>query len=67
MLSEIIARSSVYVVVVHMEVDVLKWYHVLFFSSHLSSGYKNKINKYEFRVSPCMVPRPIVIGSVVPK
>ena len=39
----------------------------LSFSSHLRSGFKNMINKYGLRMSPCMVPRLIEIGGVVPK
>ena len=65
MLSKIFARSSVYVVEVHVAVYVLKWYSMLSFSSHLNSGSKNIINKYGLSVSPCMVSRLIVIGDVV--
>ena len=55
MLSEIIARLYAYVVVVHVAVDVVKWYPMLSFSSHLNSGYKNIINKYGLSVYPCAV------------
>ena len=62
MLLEIIVRLFAYIVVLHREVDMLKWYPVLFFSSHLKSGFINMINKYGLRVSPCMVPWLISIG-----
>lgn len=67
MLSVIIARSSAYVVVVHVERDVLKWYPMLSFSNHLRSGSKNIINMYGLRVSPCMIPWLISTGGVVLK
>ena len=66
MLSVMIARSSAYAIVVQVDMDVLKWYPRLSFSSHLRSGSKNIINRYGLRVSPCMVPRLIVIGGVIP-
>ena len=50
-----------------MERDVLKWYPMLYFSSHLRSSSKNMINRYGLRVSPCMLLRLIVIGGVVLK
>lgn len=67
MLSKIIARLFAYAVVVHVEVNMLKWFSMSYFSNHHSNGYRNMINKYELRVSLCMVPRLIVIGCVVPK
>lgn len=66
-LLEIIARSFAYIVVVHVEVDMLKWYPMLFFSSHLKSDFRNMINMYGLRVSHCMVPWLIFIGGIVPK
>ena len=65
-LSDIMARSSAYAVVVHVDVDVFKWYPMLFFFSQRSRDYMNIINKYGLRVSPCMVPRLIVIGCIIP-
>ena len=67
MLSVIIAKSSTYVVVVHVEGGVLKGYYQSSFSSHLISGFKNMMNRYGLRVSLCMVPLLISIGDVVPK
>ena len=67
MLSVIMAKSSAYAVVVHVEWEVLKWYPMSSFSSHLRSGSRKIINRYGLRVSPCIVPRLISIGSVVPK
>ena len=64
MLSVMIVRLSAYVVVVHMEGDVSKWYPMLSFSSHLKSGSKNMINRYGLRLSLCMVPRLILIGML---
>ena len=61
------ARSSAYAVVVHMIVEVLKWYPILFFSNQRSSDSKNMINKYGLRISPCMVLRLISIRGLVPK
>ena len=63
----IMAKSSAYAVVEHVDVDVLKWYPRLSFSSHRSRGSKKMRNRYGLRVSPCMVPRLIFIWGVVPK
>ena len=43
--SERMARSSAYTDVVHEDGDVLKWYPMLSFSSHLKSGSRKIINK----------------------
>lgn len=67
MSSMMIARSLAFAVVLHVARDVLKWYPMSYFFSHLRSGSKNMINRYGLRVSPCMVPRLFVIGGVVPK
>ena len=67
MLSDIIVRPFAYAVVVHVEGDVLKWYPMSSFSSNLNSNSRNIIKKYGLSVSPCMVPRLIVIGGVVSK
>ena len=40
---------------------------MLSFSSHLSRGSRKMINRYGLSVSPCIVPRLILIGGVVPK
>ena len=61
------ARSSAYAVMVHVDVNVLKWYPRLSFSSQRSNDSKNIMNRYGLKVSPCMVPQLIVIGCVVPK
>ena len=45
MLSVIMAKSSAYAVVVHVAVDVLKWYPKLFFSNHLKRGYRKMMNR----------------------
>ena len=66
MLSVIIAKSSAYVIVVHVAEDVLKWYPISF-SSHLRRGSKKMIDRYGLRVSTCIVHRLISIGNVVPK
>lgn len=51
----------------HMKEDVLKLYPRLSFFSHLNRGSRKIMNRYRFRVSPCIVPRLISIGRVVPK
>ena len=43
MLSVRMARSSAYAIVLHMAIDVLRWYHMLSFPSHLRSGSKKII------------------------
>lgn len=63
----IIARSSTYAIVMHVEEDVLKWYPMLSFSSYFRRESRKTINRYRLRVSFCIVPRLISIGSVVPK
>lgn len=47
--------------------EVLKWYPMLSFSSHLRRGSRKMINRYGLSVSPCIVPLLIFIGSIVPK
>ena len=44
-LSVRMARSLAYVVVLHVVVDVLRWYPMLSFSSHLRSGSKKMIKR----------------------
>ena len=61
------AKSSAYAVMMHVDVDVLKWYPRLSFSSHRSRDSRYMINRYGQSVSPCMVPWLIFIGGVVPK
>ena len=56
-----------YVVVLHVDDNVLKWYPMLSFSNHLKSDSRNIINRYGLKVSPCMVPQLISIGGVIPK
>ena len=41
------ARSSAYAMVLHVVVDVLKWYPMLSFSSHRRSRSKKRIKKHE--------------------
>ena len=60
-------RLSSYVVVMHIKEEVLKWYPMLSFSSHLRRNYRKIINRCGMKVSPCIVPRLISIRSVVPK
>ena len=67
MLSVIMAKSSAYAVEVHVALDVLKWYPMLSFSSHLKRDSRKMINMYGRRVSPWILPRLMLIGGVVPK
>ena len=67
MFSVIITKSSAYVVVMHIAEDVLKRYLMLSFLNYLRRDSKKIINKYGLRVSSCIVPRLISIGSVIPK
>ena len=56
MLSVRMTRLSAYALVLHVAVDVLRWYPMLSFSSHLRSGYKKMIKRYGFRMSAWMIP-----------
>ena len=64
MLSVIMAKSSAYAVVVYVALDVLKWYPMSSFSSHLKRGSRKMINRYGLSVSPWIVPRLMLIGGV---
>lgn len=65
--SVMIARSSAYVVVVHMEAEVLKWYPKSIFLSHLRRGSKKMMNRYGLRISAWIVPRLMFIENILPK
>ena len=52
----IVAKSSAYVADEILILDVPKVYPLSPCCNHLRRGYKNIINKYGLRVSPCIVP-----------
>ena len=56
-LSVTIVRLFAYVVVVHIERDVIKWYPMLIFLNHLRRSSRKMINKYKLQVCLCNVPR----------
>lgn len=51
----------------HVDEDVLKWYPRLSFFNHLSSDSRKIMKRYGLKVSPCIIPRLILIGCMVPK
>ena len=63
----IVARSSAYDADEILTLDVPKVYPLFLYCSHLRRGSKNMINKFELRVSPCIVPFWMGIGKVLPK
>jgi hypothetical protein len=52
----IAARSSAYVADEILTLEVPKVYPLFPCCTHLSRGFKNMINKYGLRISPCIVP-----------
>ena len=66
-LSVMMTRSSTQVVALHVIVEVLKWYSMLFFPNHRKSGSRKMMKRYGLIVSPCIVPMVIKISGVAPK
>ena len=56
------AKSLAHAVVVHVALDVLKWYPMLSVPSHLKRGSRKIINRYGLSVSPWIVARLMLIG-----
>ena len=63
----IATRSSAYAAELIVSLDVPNVYPFFPVCSHLSSGSKNIRKKYGLSVSPCIVPRCIGMGFVLPK
>ena len=61
------AKSSAYAAELIVILDVPKVYPFLPLCSHLSNGSRNIKNRYGLSVSPCIVPRCMGIGFVLPK
>ena len=51
----------------HMDVEVLKWYSMLLFSNHYKSESRKMMKRCGLSVSPCIVPLLIWIGGVAAK
>jgi hypothetical protein len=67
LISPVSHKSLAYAIVLHMAFEVLKWYPKLSFLSHHSRGSKKMMNGYVLSVHPCVVPRLMCMGGVIPK